>query len=78
MTLAAELLQTEKSRYAGNRTRRIRKIMTERGVSALVRTSATTLVTTIVIFSPEAEPRAAAALADLPVSSIRIVVRRNA
>lgn len=74
----AELLAAERSRYAGNRTRKIRKLMTVRGISALVRTSGSTLVTTVTVFSPEAEPRAVAALADLPARSIEIVVRRNA
>lgn len=74
----AELLAAEKARYAGNRTRKIRKLMTVRGIAALVRTSGATLVTTIVVFSPESKQRAVPALADLPARSIEIVVRRNA
>lgn len=78
MTLAAELLQADKSRYAGRRTRAIRTLMTRRGIAAEIRTSGATLVTTIVVFSPESKQRAADALSDLAPDSIRIVVRRDA
>lgn len=77
MSTTAEILQTRQNHHARMRTRMIRRLMIERGISCTVRTAAATAVTTVAVYSKLSAQRARDTLSDLAPDSIRIVVRRD-